>query len=636
MKRIILSWCWCWCFTLFSPGVLPAMPPHPSLKGLVAQGEVRLPAFYADPARRTERAAAKMAVAKAAAAATGTVSPAAKTPLVGSIKALAVVVDFSDKVHTVTATYFDSLIFAAPLASGLGSVRDFYNKVSYGQVDIITVNLPSSLGWQRAPRTYAYYVNGNYGTDSPYPHNCQKLAEDIVDALHLAGVDFSQYDNTHSGVMSPIMLIHAGPGAEWTGSPNDIWSHSWSMASPRIYNGVVISDYVIMPEYWVAANATTSDMTIGVFAHEMGHGFWNLPDLYDTTYSSAGLGDWTLMAGGSWNGPSGLGAGPAWPDAWCRVQMGFVTPTEITGQVPGKSIPQAYNSPAPAQTVLKLRTPVLRAQEYFLVENRQKTVNTYDYYLPGGGLLIYHVDEAVVSNDHPCTVFPPCSCSAGNHYLVALMQANGLLELEKNWDQGNAGHPFPGSSNNRNWSMATNPRSGSWYTCNDTSISVTNISNSGAAMTADIQCGAAIGLNQALDNTRLSFSTSGNANWYGESATSYYGGSAAQSGAIADGQYTDLQTTVVGPGTLSFYWQVSSEQGWDWLDLYIDATNTDWISGEVGWTKVTKTIPPGIHTIKWRYSKDAHYYSGSDCGWVDQVVYTRGGLAGLYQLLLEN
>ena len=47
-------------------------------------------------------------------------------------------------------------------------------------------------------------------------------------------------------------------------------------------------------------------MTIGVFVHEMGHGFWNLPDLYDTDGSSEGIGSWSLMAGGSWNGPANL------------------------------------------------------------------------------------------------------------------------------------------------------------------------------------------------------------------------------------------------------------------------------------------------------------------------------------------
>jgi hypothetical protein len=144
-----------------------------------------------------------------------------------------------------------------------------------------------------------------------------------------------------------------------------------------------------------------------------------------------------------------------------------------------------------------------------------------------------------------------------------------------------------------------------------------------------------ITLNQALDNTRLSFNTSGSANWSGESTTSYYGGSAAQSGAITHGQYTQLQTTVVGPGTLSFYWQVSSQADYDSLEAYIDSTCTNRISGEVDWTKVTLTITEGIHTVTWKYSKNGSVSSGSDCGWVDQVVYTRkADIAPVLPLLL--
>jgi immune inhibitor A len=488
MHRLIrCGFFWC-CFVLFCPTMLLAMPPHPSLDGLIAAGKAKLPTFYTDRARVAQRAAAR-AKAKALTKAPKKGVAKAGAPISGSIKALAVVVDFSDKVHTVTATYFDTLIFAPPVASGLGSVRDFYNKVSYGQVDIITVNLPSSKGWVRAPQTYDYYVNSAYGTDSPYPNNSQKLAEDVVDALHTAGVDFSQYDNTGSGVTAPIMLIHAGPGAEASGDVHDIWSHSWSLQNPRTYNGVTIQDYVIMPEYWYNVNAATSDMTIGVFAHEMAHGFWSLPDLYDRTYSSYGLGDWSLMASGSWNGPNGLGGGPAWPDAWSRVQMGFVTPAEVTGSVTGQSIPQTYNNPAPAHTVLKLNSPVLGSQEYFLIENRQQTPNTYDLYLPGSGLLIYHVDEAMWNyalwNDNPCIVFPSCNCAAA-HYLVALLQNDGIRDLERMVNTGDSFDPFPGSNFWRNWSMATNPSSGSWYTCSDTGISLANISNSGAVMTANI------------------------------------------------------------------------------------------------------------------------------------------------------
>ncbi len=472
-----------------SPAGLQAMPPHPRLWEKFARGEISLPRFITDPAY---------------ARSLGIDQPRGRPrSLTGTLNALAVVVEFSDNTHTVTASFFDTLIFAAPVA-GRGSVRDYYSDVSYAQVDIVTVNMPSSLGWQMAPQTYAYYVgycgaNCGYCGDSPYPNNCQKLAEDVVDAVNSV-VDFSQYDNDGDGYAEPIMLIHAGPGAEFTGDPHDIWSHSWSLHNPRTYDGVTIAQYVIMPEYWMTVSAGTSDMTIGVFAHEMGHGFWNLPDLYDRDYSSAGVGRWSLMAGGSWNGPNSGGWGsdgssPAWPDAWSRIQMGFATATNITSNQTAYAIPQAYNNPPPAHTVLKLRSSALASQEYFLLENRQKTSGTYDEYLPGGGLFIWHVDEAMwdyaLQNDYECTLDPHCNCSDDQHYLVALEQADGSRHLEFKNNSGDAGDPFPGTTNNRNWTMTTHPESSSWYACNNTCIGVTNISDSGPTMTADLQvsCG---------------------------------------------------------------------------------------------------------------------------------------------------
>jgi len=417
------------------------------------------------------------------------------------VKALAVVVDFSDKVKTVQASFFDTLIFAAPVA-GRGSVRDYYGEVSYSTVDIVTVNMPSSLGWRRAPQTYSYYVDNNYCVDGVYPNNCQKLAEDIVDAIN-GLVNFANYDNDGDGYAEPIMLIHAGPGAEFTGLPTDVWSHSWVLNTIKHYDGVSIADYMIMPEYWQTVSAVTSDMTIGVFAHEMGHGFWGLPDVYDRDGSSEGAGRWSLMASGSWNGPNSGGWGadgssPAWPDAWSRTQMGFVPATSIAGNILSLGISRAYGNPPPVQTVLKLRSAVLAATEYFLLENRQQLSGSYDQYLPGNGLLIWHVDEAMnvygKQNDYECIAVPHCQCNDNYHYLLALEQADGLRDLERNLDGGDTGDPFPGNTTNRNWTMFSDPESSSWYggpICTNTCIGVTNIGNSGATMIADLRvtCG---------------------------------------------------------------------------------------------------------------------------------------------------
>jgi hypothetical protein len=141
-------------------------------------------------------------------------------------------------------------------------------------------------------------------------------------------------------------------------------------------------------------------------------------------------------------------------------------------------------------------------------------------------------------------------------------------------------------------------------------------------------------LNQALDNARLNFSLGGDVNWFPETATYFYGGSAAQSGAIDHSQSSWLQTTVMGPGTVSFYWKVSSEANYDYLEFYIDGVlQPGHISGNVDWQKKTFFISAGSHTLKWVYKKDVSVSTGSDCGWVDKVII--GRMAPIMRLLMD-
>lgn len=398
---------------------------------------------------------------------------------------LAILVQFSDKPSTVAGTFFDSMLFST---SG-STVKSYYNEISFGQVDLVTVNLPSALGWQSAPQTYSYYVNDLNAGNNPdnglgdYPRNSQKLVEDLVDLVD-PSVDFSNYDNDNDGYVDVLLVIHAGSGAEYSGSANDIWSHKWGI-SPRLKDGVYISSYTAQPEYWSLSPSVP--MTIGVYAHELGHGF-GLPDLYDTDGSSNGIGSWCLMAYGSWNGPGSLGGSPSHPSAWCRYQMGMATPINILTNSTGASIPQVETS----GTMYRLWTSGTIGNEYFLVENRQQT--GYDAYIPSNGLLVWHIDESKGGNTQEW--YPP---SAGtNHYLVGLEQADGLFQLEKKQSYGNSGDPFPGSSNNQNFNSTSLPNSDG-YLSGGSFVTIQNISSSGSTMTADLIVGIAASVDDEID-----------------------------------------------------------------------------------------------------------------------------------------
>ncbi|MEA2055031.1 MAG: DNRLRE domain-containing protein [Candidatus Thermoplasmatota archaeon] len=134
-----------------------------------------------------------------------------------------------------------------------------------------------------------------------------------------------------------------------------------------------------------------------------------------------------------------------------------------------------------------------------------------------------------------------------------------------------------------------------------------------------------LSLGEAVDNTDLTWSTGGNANWFGQTQTYYYGGDAAQSGDISDNQNTWIKTTVGGQGTLKFYWKVSSETNYDYLRFYIDSSQQTGISGNVDWQQKTYSISSGSHELMWKYTKDGSVSSGSDCGWLDKVEWIAEG-----------
>ena len=154
--------------------------------------------------------------------------------------------------------------------------------------------------------------------------------------------------------------------------------------------------------------------------------------------------------------------------------MGFVTPVEIAAS----RFEEALENVEAAGSILRLPTAVPGGQ-YFLVENRQQI--GFDAYLPGSGLLIWHIDESYPDNRYEW--WPEAAGS--NHYAVALEQADGLFELERNLDCGDAGDCFPGRAGNNTFTAHSRPSSDT-YSGARTGVTVRNISASGLTMYADL------------------------------------------------------------------------------------------------------------------------------------------------------
>ena len=141
---------------------------------------------------------------------------------------------------------------------------------------------------------------------------------------------------------------------------------------------------------------------------------------------------------------------------------------------------------------------------------------------------------------------------------------------------------------------------------------------------------------ESLNATNLIWSSSGDQSWFPETSITHDGIAALQSGAITGNQQSTVQTTVTGPGTLSFWWMVSSETNNDYVNCSVDGSELFRISGTVNWQQITYSVAAGTHTLTWSYSKNATINKGSDAAWLDQVNYVPGATPPVITVNLTN
>ena len=166
-------------------------------------------------------------------------------------------------------------------------------------------------------------------------------------------------------------------------------------------------------------------------------------------------------------------------------------------------------------------------------------------------------------------------------------------------------------------------------------VTLTVTDNEGATNNISKDVIVGVTLAEALDNVELNWTTGGDTKWFGQTETYIYDNDSAQSAPMGNLQSTYIQTNVTGPGNLTFYWKVSSEADYDFLRFYIDDVEQANISGEVDWHQMSFDISPGSHTLRWSYTKDEWVETGSDCGWLDKVVFP-AGVAHVHNLNTEE
>ncbi|MBL7149927.1 MAG: PKD domain-containing protein, partial [Candidatus Cloacimonetes bacterium] len=128
------------------------------------------------------------------------------------------------------------------------------------------------------------------------------------------------------------------------------------------------------------------------------------------------------------------------------------------------------------------------------------------------------------------------------------------------------------------------------------------------------------------DFENLEWEMSGSADWV-ISTDAIEGMYCAKSGTISHNQNSDLSVTldIIENGEISFYRKVSSESNYDYLEFYINGVLQNEWAGTVGWGQVIFPVQQGTVTFRWSYDKDGSVSTGSDCAWIDDIIFPAGG-----------
>lgn len=367
-------------------------------------------------------------------------------PIVGQRRALVVLMQYRDVKMTRSREEFEALFneVGFSLDNAKGSVRDFYNYASAGQLEYVS----DVYGPYTSLNNMRYY--GQNSSGSGKDANAIELCLEAIRNLP-KDIDLSIYDNDHDGIVDNIHIIFAGYGEEASASSDAIWSHEYPhRIVMKSEVGMNFAGYSCTPE--LRGNMGKKISNIGVICHELGHAL-GANDYYDTNYavegSYDGTGKWDVMASGSWNDNGCL---PPNFNPYVRThdfgwERQILISNEDTITIP------MHSDNVNKNVVYRLNTA--SNNDYFLLENRQQ--ENFDASLPGRGLMIYHVHPNIdnfsstnsINDTNPQGFYPVC--------------ASGSRPSSKQYGNINSGEcPFPGTRFVSAFSPNTDPAAKAW------------------------------------------------------------------------------------------------------------------------------------------------------------------------------
>lgn len=383
----------------------------------------------------------------------------------------------------------------------LQAVKNYYEEVSNGNLEIEYEVYPKNGSTYRLPRQMAFYNPAT--SESALDRGLTRLTVDAFEAADKdSEINFSEYNH--------FVVFHAGVGNDialgFDETPNDIPSvfldeTFFNTNLPKAYRPDIDPIYETTPKRIIVgdgADSTGFEITkcvilpetesqvglqvgmTGTAVLQIGFSF-GLPSLFDTDDGSPGIGNWGLMDQGSANLRGLL---PAEPCAWTKVYQNWLTPQEITRNQTGLEV----RAKTPSQTQNIYKIPIT-ASEYFLVENRNRKLGTdsltyatdsngnqiglkvdeygllemiveptdtlgvilkaenYDLAIPGDGILIWHIDNSIISK----RIATNSINSSDTLRAVNLMEADGVQDIGQEYGFFSAGAGKESGTANDAW-----------------------------------------------------------------------------------------------------------------------------------------------------------------------------------------
>ncbi len=428
-----------------------------------------------------QRTSAESSISTNQSSATASFAPGDWTPLPisGSRKVIVILVNFTDRSLITNASGWSDSIFST--AAGFKSVANYYKDNSFNTLSVVPVSHTQPGG-----------PAGVVTVSVPYLHPDNGTAEKtwVAAAINAAGkyVNFASLDTNNNGYIdrteAVVYLIPAGYEESGSSKVPSVWAHSTPYTS-----GGLLAAGKRFPVYAMNGELNNSGVQhpMGVIAHEMGHQFCGLPDLYDTSDINQGMGYFSIMAGGSWGSDTGENSGttPTNLDAWSREYLGWTTPVS-----PTSSSTLTLAHPLSSQNAAyKLIAPLVSTSEYFLVENRQPV--GWDQGVRGksgfgsawaGGLLITHID--ITAGTDGSNDINDYTANSGRQGVIPVQASTVSCDMLSSgatcWGKGTT---LFYQGNNSNWGPSTVPNS-NYYSGAGTSQELKGISLPASTMTA--------------------------------------------------------------------------------------------------------------------------------------------------------